>query len=300
MSTTEKDPKAYPRNSEPFYSNAYHRFSRFLSFLASSRIILSLSGMLLYALSSLLCGSPPNPLLLQSAFMVTFAVYTLNLVTDASEDKTNRGEPEKINKQLVMMSTLAISSAIFFSAFLGIKAVLVISAPFLAGIVYSVKIVPKIPRVKEIFAATSTIVAVSWGVTSALLPFIQETVQPDKMFIVFLYVFIQIFIGTVLSDVLDMTGDLKSGINTIPIKLGLPKTKTLLVLMNTVLIPMNLYVWAKHVFAQHYLILGFGIIYGYFMIFYFCNSKRPRIMYETVIDGMFIPQLLLVAVSSIV
>ncbi len=256
--------------------------------------------MLLYALTSLLCGIPPNPLLLQSAFMVTFAVYTLNLVTDKSEDKANRGEPEKINKQLLLISTIAISSAIFFSAFLGIKAVLVIATPFLAGILYSVKILPKIPRLKEVLAAKSVIVALSWGTTGALLPFIQENIQPDKVFIVFLYVFIQIFIGTILSDVLDIKGDLENGINTIPIKLGLFKTRTLLLIMNSLLIPMILYVLTKHVFAQHYLILGFGIIYGYFMIFYFCNQKRSRIMFETIIDGMFIPQLLLVVILSFI
>ena len=188
MSTIEKDRKTYPRNPEPFSSYENNKFTRFLHFLASSRIILALSGMLLYALTSLLCGVPPNPLLLQSAFMVTFAVYTLNLVTDKSEDNTNRGETEKISKQLLLMSTIAISSAIFFSAFLGIKAVLVIATPFLAGILYSVKILPNIPRIKEILGAKSVIVAFSWGVTGALLPFIQENIQPDKVFIIFLYV----------------------------------------------------------------------------------------------------------------
>lgn len=300
MSTIEKDRKTYPRNSEPFFSDEYSRLTRYLSFLASSRIILSLSGMLLYALTSLLYGFSPNPLILQSAFMVTFAVYTLNLVTDTSEDNTNRCEPENVNRQLLMMAALAISSAVFFSAFLGVKAVLVISAPFLGGILYSVKILPKVPRVKEIFAAKSVIVAISWGVTGALLPFINQTIQPDKMLVVFLYVFIQIFIGTVLSDVLDMKGDSESGINTIPIKLGLPKTRTLLILMNTILIPMSLYAWANHVFAQHYLILCFGILYGYFIIFYFCGKRRSRILFETVIDGMFIPQLLLLVIFAFI
>jgi 4-hydroxybenzoate polyprenyltransferase len=303
MSTTEKDQKTYPRNLECFYKKTCTRVRRiihFLNLLASYRIILAISGMVLYALTSFLYGITPNPYLLQSAFMVTLSVYTLNIITDTSEDKINRAQSKQIHKQLFVMSVVTLFLAFFFSSFLGVKAVLVISTPFLVGILYSVKIFPKLPRIKEIFAAKSVIVAFSWGITGALLPFIQENVTVEMMFIVFFYIFIQIFIGTVLSDVLDMKGDLENGIKTIPNKWGIGKTKTLLLAMNSMLIPMYVYVWIHQVFVRKYMIIAFGIIYGYFMIFYFCSRERPRILFETVIDGMFIPQLLLVLVFAFI
>jgi 4-hydroxybenzoate polyprenyltransferase len=230
--------------------------------------------------------------------MLTFAVYTLNLITDKAEDIVNRGKLKQINKQLLIMSVISISLAFLFSAFLGVKAVIVISTPLLAGILYSVKIFPKIPRVKEVFAAKSIIVAFSWGISGALLPFILEDIKISKMFTIFLYVFIEIFIGTVLSDVLDMKGDFENGIKTIPLKFGIEKTKMILLLINTFLIPLFFYVWIQQVFIHNISIFAFGIAYGYFMIFYFCTEKRSRIMFETIIDGMFIPQLLLLVIFS--
>ncbi|MFP3952130.1 MAG: UbiA family prenyltransferase [Candidatus Bathyarchaeia archaeon] len=245
--------------------------------------------MLVYVFSSLLYGVNPEPLLLQASFMITLAVYTLNLYTDGSEDEINKGTPCMERRHFLMISALSIAVALGIGALYGARTLLVISFPLLSGLVYSLKLLPCLPRLKEVLGGKSLTVAFTWAITGTLLPGISWRLGVEVPAMVFTYIFIQLFINTVLFDMIDMEGDLESGIITIPIHLDRTGTVRLLLAMNTLSLLWVIYILLRGLFQRYLLGLLFGVLYSYILIYLFgCREKR-RLLQEVFIDGEWIP-----------
>lgn len=224
--------------------------------------------------------------------MITLAVYTLNLVTDTSEDSINRGVLDIKGKEFLVFSILATVLATSTCAFVSVEKVIIILIPFFSGILYSIRLFPRLRRGKEVLGLKSIIVATSWALTGALLPLHHNSIRVTL--IIFINIFIQIFNGTVLGDILDMDGDLKNNIKTIPLYLGLKKTRLLMLILNTLFIPVILYSFFNNLLVKYIPVFIFAILYYYIMILYFCSNKKKRLNYEIFIDGMWLPQLFIV------
>lgn len=84
-----------------------------------------------------------------------YSVYGLNKITDIKEDQLNN--PERTSfilkyKPLFKYSAgLTYFLAVLIGCFYGWKVLLIILFPLLAGIMYSKKLHPNIPRLKNIF-----------------------------------------------------------------------------------------------------------------------------------------------------
>lgn len=135
----------------------------------------------------------------------------------------------------------------------------------------------------------SFVVATSWALTGCLLPVSVNSADLERIFLVFTYVFIRILVGTILCDVLDVKGDLISGVETIPLRLGVDKTKKLLVMVNSLELLWSVYCLTRGVFVQLMPVLVFGCLYGYFSIWYFFREKRRRLTAELMLDGEWFP-----------
>ena len=264
--------------------------SHFLNFLTSSSIYLALNSSLVVFLGFFLYGTEVSLATLLAAFLATFSVYALNKATDKAEDAINRPEISLKNPKFFLIPSLV---ALILSLGIGLLdgpwADLVLVAPLLIGLFYSVRFSKKVPRLKEVVGVKSILVAFSWAFTGSVLPALTKSVNYDLVLLVFIYIFFSLLVNTVLFDVLDLRGDQVSGVRTIPYVLGLRKTKIFLILMNSCLLIWLVYSASRGVFLSCMPALVFGVFYGYVMIGHFVNHRFKRLRAELLVDGEWIP-----------
>ncbi|MFB3889705.1 MAG: UbiA family prenyltransferase [Candidatus Bathyarchaeia archaeon] len=255
---------------------------------------MALDGPLIVIFAYFLYGIEINVELLLAAFLVVFSVYSLNRATDKVEDSVNRPETALKNPFFyVVPSLIALTISIGISASVSLFALLTLLVPVVVGLFYSVRLSRSMPRLKEIVGAKSLLVAFSWSFVGSTLPVSLHPVAFENVALVFAFIFVRIFVGTVLFDVLDMKGDRLSGVETIPLKLGKTRTTMLLVLLNSCLIPWLGYSLLRGLFVTYLPALLFGLLYGYVLIWSFSFNRRMRLSAELLVDGEWIPILAL-------
>ncbi len=269
--------------------------TKVLKFIVSNSLLLGLNGATVVAFGAYLEGVTFVPSLFLAAFMVTFAVYGLNKFTDRTEDLINRPETSlKSSSYYLVFSILSMLVGFLIGLLNGIFVFSVLCAPVLIGVIYSVKISKSIPRLKEIVGVKSIVVAVSWALTGSFLPGSFNTGKLQVIFFVFVYIFIRVFVGATLCDVLDKKGDLASGVETIPIRLGRTKTKKLLIFLNSFGIFLPIYCYASGMVIHFVPALLFGVFYGYLAIWFFFKNNCNRFIAGLLLDGEWIPIVIII------
>jgi len=250
-------------------------------------------------ISFLLFGVSVNACLI-SAFLITFSVYNLNLLTDKKEDALNFPEREQYyvseEKKLVFISILFYVLAIAIGSFVNLRSVPALLIPLVLGIFYSVRI--KGYRFKDLFIGKNVTVSLSWAMEASLLPAAFHF-NGAYVAMIFIFIFINGIINTTLFDLRDVKGDIKAGIRTIPSIIGVKNTRNLLFAMNTLLISWVLFAFYNSMFLLYIPVFIFCILYGYFYIFYFSREVEiPRTHYGIFLDGEWIFLLMLFLLTA--
>ncbi len=258
-----------------------------------SSLFLSINGTLLLYISFLMLGLALKPILLCAMFLVVYSVYSLNRLTDQEEDAVNmptRSAFVQGNERVLL--TLAVVSYIV-ALFLGWVenpfAALILLVPFMSGILYSADVfsVIGIPRLKDIFLVKSLIVAFSWAICITFLPALYLHGDLTKLWFIFPFFFIKIIINTILFDIRDVVGDTLNGINTIPVVIGVARTRQLLLILQSLLVV--LLVLFLDLFSKYYVILILSMTYGYLYILHFCGeSNHNGTSWDLLLDGEWI------------
>ena len=273
----------------------YFPIFKVLRFMISTSILLSLNGVMVVVFGFFLESAIIVPSLLFAAFLVTFGVYGLNKFTDRAEDSINRPETlPRASSYYLVFSIVSMIIGFLIGLLESILAFFVLCAPVMIGVIYSVRISKSIPRLKEIVGVKSLVVAVSWALTGSLLPDSFSTAKLQVIVIVFVYIFIRVFVGTTLCDVLDKKGDLASGVETIPIRLGRNKTKKLLILLNSLGMLLPIYCVATGILIRFVPALLFGVVYGYLAIWFFFKTNCKRFTAGLMLDGEWIPIVIII------
>ena len=261
-----------------------------IRFFASSSLFLALNSVFVVYFSFLLYGIDVSSPILLAVFLSTFSVYGLNKVTDQVEDSINKPEiASKSQTYYLIPSIVCCLISLGIGALEGPLVFTILLTPLIIGFVYSVKICKLLPRLKEMLGVKSIFVAFSWAFTGSLLPAAIGLVDVDKILLVFMYIFIGLFVNTVLFDVLDIEGDKVSGVKTIPMVLGRSGTMYLLVAVNSLLFFWVGLCWFFGLFVRDLPALVFGAFYGYAVICYFTKNKRKRLSAELIVDGEWLP-----------
>jgi len=229
-------------------------------------------------------------------FLVSIFVYSFNRFTDVKEDTINNPERLKFFKKfkyyffvsalvsfmLVVVITLLHSFLTFFVSFLPIILVLLYSKPWLPRRIsfYS--------RLKEIFFIKNLVVSTGWSLIPFFVAVYTNSFHPG-IFFISPFVFLRIFIGVIIFDIRDMKGDKIHNIFSIPLKLGLPKTKNLVNILNSlsfiILMVGTLYgLHIMYTIAVGLFAFFMGLLYNYVIdkdidIRFFCN---------VIVDGEYI------------
>jgi len=259
--------------------------------MVSSLFTAFTSLMMLY-FSFVILGVALKPVLLCAMFFVIYSVYSLNKVTDREEDAINMPARSSFvagNERFLL--TLAIASYIA-ALLLGLIespfAAGILLVPFLSGIVYSTNSLSiiGIPRLKDIFLVKSLIVAFSLSVCAAFLPALY-LYNSAKLCFIFPFFFSKVFINTVLFDVRDVKGDTLNGVKTIPVVIGIKRTRQMLLLIQSLLVAW--FALFSDLFSEYYAILIASMVYGYLYIICFCNTNHHGAMsWDVLLDGEWI------------
>lgn len=277
--------------------------SKILHFLFLSSIFTAAMVSLFLYSSFILMGVKPDSLLLFSIFLTFFAIYNINSLTDKEEDSIN--QPERANytkdneKLILFFSILSYFIAILLGLYVNYLTIPVILFPFIIGILYSVQIHPKVPRMKEIVGVKSFMVAISF-VMITVIPVIFLNRVDVMIILLFYFFFVKIFINTIIFDIRDIEGDKENNIKTIPVAIGKSSTKKLLFAINSSLILWIVISIYFDLFTPFLPVLIFSIFYGYWYIHYFCNTKKvPKFAINLLVDGEWILVSLLCLIITI-
>ena len=265
-------------------------FLNILNKLTFSSVYIAINSMLVIVFSSYLYSFEIKFEILVTAFFTTFAAYSLNKITDRVEDSINSPE---INSEKGISNKngllLVLLSFIFLCIFSRFETMVIVSISVIISVLYSVKFTRLFPRFKEVMGIKSILVALCWAFTGALLPIVGQSLDRFLVVLVFLYIFIQLLVNTIICDIRDVEGDKVSGVKTIPIVLGVKKTKNLLLWINSMLIPWLLFCQRNKYFITYLPALWGGLIYGYLLILAFSKKNQDRLSVVLLVDGEWIP-----------
>jgi 4-hydroxybenzoate polyprenyltransferase len=263
-----------------------------ISFLVVSSLFPAITGTLLLYFSFLLFDVQLDFDFVLASFLLIFVVYSVNKLTDVKEDSINlperTGFVKKNKYYIIVASIVSYSSALLLCCVRNPFAILVVLFPLCIGLIYSVRMANF--RLKDVLCMKNIVVALSFAVGSTFFPLIVHPRTFKISFLVFYFIFLKVFISTVLFDVRDAAGDRMSAVRTIPVLFSVNKTKKLLLLLNSTLVVWLTFSYFQGFFHRYLLVLGFTIFYGYWYILRFCRQDVKKVkFFDLLVDGESIP-----------
>jgi 4-hydroxybenzoate polyprenyltransferase len=258
---------------------------KIVDFLIHSNIYLSLGASSLAYISCKLLGLGlrVEPLLI--TFSTTFFLYNLNRKTDIKEDIINY--PERVKFLSKYGKIIFYVSMVFYILSLFIAITKSIFTFLIALIPTTIMILYAFFRLKKVFLLKNFIASLGWASMVLLVSNYYNLSFNISIFSVFFFIFLRLFINTIVFDIRDLKGDESSNIITIPVKIGINKTKKILhilnifsfifILMSTTLLNLN---------KVAYLTGFIALIYGFLFIF-LINKINIKKLCE-IVDGEMI------------
>jgi len=262
-----------------------------LSFLANSSVLISLVACSLLLVVSLVYNSKLDFVLFLISFLITFAIYNTNKLTDVKEDFLNlpsRAHFVHQYRRYLLCATIASFFLAFFLSFLKSPfALAVVLYPCLIGVLYSVKI--KNFRIKDLLLIKNITVTSTWVISLTLLPLAVSPQEPFLILLIASFIFVIAFVNTFLFDVRDVSGDSDANVKTLPACFGIKNTKKILLALNSLLIPLLIIVVSQKMSTTFVFVLIFSLLYGYWIILRFCkDDKQPSKDFDIFVDGEFV------------
>lgn len=278
-------------------SKVKEAFLLYIKLFTSTSGLIAVNAQMVAVFSSLLYKVEIKPVILLIAFFLTLFVYNMNKVTDTIEDTRNQTEIFIGGRSFYILSSLtSLVFCLLLSFMINVKVLLIVLTSIIVSLAYSIKFSGSFPRIKEVVGVKSLIVALCWGLTGALLPASIQIVDPLKIVLIFSFIFIQLITNTIVCDIRDIEGDKASGFRTIPIVLGLVKTRKLLLALNTLIAPWMIFCYTHKLFLEYMPGFIFSLFYGYIIILLFSREGQKRLHVELAVDGEWIPLIALMKI----
>jgi (E)-4-hydroxy-3-methyl-but-2-enyl pyrophosphate reductase len=218
-----------------FLANGLYRA---VSAIVKSNIYIALGGACLTCASMrLLRLDLSRPAILLS-FCLVLAVYNLNIFADRAAILLTQPSRYRFllahRKSLYGLSAFSLAAAFILAASLGTAAFLLTVFTLLSGLAYSFTFLPTaLPgmRLKNLTGLKEFFSSLGWGVLVVLIPVLSAPgSRPGavSVAVVFISVFSILFVRSVLFAIRDLQGDRLVGRETIPVVLGVGRTKWLI------------------------------------------------------------------------
>jgi 4-hydroxybenzoate polyprenyltransferase len=292
----EENPVIFPWNWEEIRNITIRRLHDIVDFLMFSSLYVAIAAGGMVYTSCFIQGIPPNGLILLVMALVSFSVYNLNRKTDEEEDAINHEQrfqfTKKFERPLFFAALCSYGIAIFIGALQGIWSLAVVMIPLISGILYSVPFLPatwQYRRLKEIPVMKNLVVATAWALPLSLIPVLFSSSLPGMSTAVALLFFLNyVFIASILPDIRDREGDALTGVRTIPVTIGVKRTKMLLIGVNTVVGSIVIALAIRQLPLTVSALLIAALLYIQFCIWSSGRLIRTDIICDFLSDGQFI------------
>jgi 4-hydroxybenzoate polyprenyltransferase len=229
-------------------------------------------------------------------FLIVFSVYNLNRKTDEAEDALNHERRFRITKKferhLFIAALGAYIIALTIAAFHGIAAVCVVTIPLVSGIFYSVPILPKwcgYRRLKEIPVMKNIVVSTSWALAFSLVPvYLGAAALGAASMVVFLFIFCWTFVASVLPDIRDRSGDSATGVATIPVLVGVARSRSILTIINVSAGAIILTIGSSAIPMLASAIIITSLVYSQICIISIDRTTKNDLLCDVISDGQFL------------
>jgi (E)-4-hydroxy-3-methyl-but-2-enyl pyrophosphate reductase len=197
------------------------------------------AGCLCYACTRLL-GVPQNFPHVLIAVLYVLSMHIINNLTGKKSDHYNdpvRARFYESNRTLLGMLALLAGGVGLTTAYsLGPLPFFVLLAMSITGLSYNLNLVPsnikrfRYRRIKDIPGSKTVLIAVAWGVVTAILPALRHSGEVSGLatVAVFIWSTCMVFVRTAFFDLADIQSDRIIGKETIPVAFGEKQTRVLL------------------------------------------------------------------------
>ncbi len=268
----------------PYRFRLGEALNRIFIFLAVTSLFIGGTGFFKTYIGYILLGEPPGILTCAIVFLISFSVYSLDKIADLDKDVVNMPQRRSFlygRKRLVLSSSLAAYLLAVLLTLLSTPIALpIVLIPIIANAFYSTKLLPGVPRLKDIPVMKNVVVASTWALITTLMPALSAGCPVAfNIAIVGYFMFVKTFVDTVLYDMRDVEGDKLNGVRTIPVMLGIRKTTALLLVVSGTLIFI-----LPFMHGDIRLFAAILIAYGYAYIFYFMNNINYHVL-DFLVEG---------------
>lgn len=200
--------------------------------------------------------------------LLTFAVYAGDRLADVDADETSRPAQSAFVRRhrgaLSVLSAGAYGLAVMVSLLGGPFALAITVLPGAVWLLYATDWLPtvenRLVRLKDVFLLNSALVSGAWAVTLVFLPlaFADAAFTPTAA-VVFAYFFVDTFVHTEIPNVRDRVEDARLGVSTLPVVLGVRRTRHVLYGLDLALFALVGYAFLTGLFS---LALAAGVFVG--------------------------------------
>jgi 4-hydroxy-3-methylbut-2-enyl diphosphate reductase len=166
------------------------------------------------------------------AILYVLSMHIINNMTGRKSDRYN--DPDRANfynnyrKALAALAVIAGASGLLKAYQLGPIPFVIILAMSVMGLLYNIPLIPdrlpsiKFRRIKDLPGSKTLLIAVAWGIVTAVLPSLSPGggLLSVEILLVFFWSSSLVFGRTAFFEILDMQGDRIVGKETIPILMG--------------------------------------------------------------------------------
>ncbi len=208
-----------------------------LEFLVRTNLLSSFAGFFLTIIAQLFYNSVIDFRYSLISFFFIFSMYSTNNYFERDFLKVSNSYKYQIYDRfgllLMFLSVLFMSASVFLAIDLNLESTLILILSYLFGFTYSTRwlksVIRKLPiQFLRRLYNTKIITSFGWLIVTVILPLIHHAA--DYLLLITLTTFILgfVFIRNMLIDLIALQGDLIFGRETVPILLGIRKTRTII------------------------------------------------------------------------
>jgi 4-hydroxy-3-methylbut-2-enyl diphosphate reductase len=235
------------------------------------------------------------------SFMYVVSMHLFNRYTDRAAARLNDPHRmallEKYQALFITVVVLFAGASLFLSYGFGVVPFGLMLLSLAAGIGYNMKIIPawspgrfRWKKVKEIPGSKDLFVASAWALVTVLIPFLAVPSVPfTPALCVFFFMFIMVFIRSLVFDMKDLEGDRIVGKETFPLIMG-PRSTNRLVALCTFALAMiaaldAVFSWSG---LGGLLLLPVVAYVGLYQYLYYRRILCQGVAFELAVDAQFI------------
>jgi 4-hydroxybenzoate polyprenyltransferase len=190
-----------------------------------SNLLISLSATGVAVSTTVLAGLSLAPLPLAIVFAVTLFVYSFNRLADRSEDARNlpgrAAFVRRYGRGLLAVGAVLYLAAFAVALYRGVTAAPALALPAVVAVLYSVV------GLKRVLLVKNLLVGLSWGLIPLGVGVYYDVLWTVDILFMFAFVTAVLTIAAAVFDIKDIEGDRAEGIQTVPVVLGVDRTRHL-------------------------------------------------------------------------